>query len=150
MAIGRVPKNTRLETLLNYKVRVTTSNTSTFVGTLLSYDKFMNLVLVECEEFRLLKKSKTYLDQVKNNDGEVDQSKIKEQKRLLGLVILRGENIVSVVAEAAPNANTLKPQLRLKKGKVAVKPLMKKLTSDKTPSSKTSAGVQKPGRGPRR
>ncbi|ODQ48416.1 hypothetical protein PICMEDRAFT_19345, partial [Pichia membranifaciens NRRL Y-2026] len=116
-----VPKNTRLETLLNYKVRVTTSKNSTFMGTLLSYDKFMNLVLVECEEFRLLQKTKKYLDQVKN--GDVDQSKVKEQKRLLGLVILRGENVVSVVAEAAPNANTLKPQLRLKKGKTSVKPL---------------------------
>lgn len=147
MAIGRVPKNMRLETLLNYKVRVTTSNSSTFVGTLLSYDKFMNLVLAECEEFRLLQKSKKYLDKVKN--GEVDQSKVKEQKRLLGLVILRGENVVSVVAEAAPNANTLKPQLRLKKGKIAVKPLMKKLTSEKT-SAKMDSGVQKPSHHARR
>lgn len=111
------------------------------MGTLLSYDKFMNLVLVECEEFRLLQKTKKYLDQVKN--GEVDLSKVKEQKRLLGLVILRGENVVSVVAEAAPNANTLKPQLRLKKGKASVKPLMKKLTSEK-PSFKSDSGVQKP------
>ncbi|MDF2700805.1 MAG: uncharacterized protein K0Q49_2368, partial [Haloplasmataceae bacterium] len=123
MVLGRVPKNTRLETLLNYKVRVTTSNTSTFVGTLMSYDKYMNLVLSECEEFRLQQKSKKYLDQVKN--GEIDESKIKEQKRLLGLTILRGENIISVVAESAPNINTLKPQLRLKKGKIAIKPLMK-------------------------
>lgn len=143
MALGRIPKNTRLETLLNFRVRVTTSNTSTFLGTLLSYDKFMNLVLVECEEFRLLKKSKKYLDQTKG--GDIDQSKVKEQKRLLGLVILRGENIVSVVAEAAPNMSTLKPQLRLKKGKVAVKPLMKKLTNEKV-SAKTDGGVQKPVR----
>ncbi|KAG0688293.1 hypothetical protein C6P40_001157 [Pichia californica] len=141
MAIGRVAKNTRLETLINFKVSVRTSNKSTFVGTLLSYDKFMNLVLTECEEFRLQQKSKKYLEQVKDNQ-DVDQSKIKEQKRLLGLVILRGENIVSVVAQAAPNANTLKPQLRLKKGKVAVKSLMKKLTSGK-PFSKLDAGIQK-------
>lgn len=147
MAIGRVPKNTRLETLLNYKVRVTTSKNSTFMGTLLSYDKFMNLVLVECEEFRLLQKTKKYLDQVKN--GDVDQSKVKEQKRLLGLVILRGENVVSVVAEAAPNANTLKPQLRLKKGKTSVKPLMKKMTSDKS-SFRSDSGVQKPNHNTRR
>lgn len=141
MAIGRVPKNTRLETLLNYKICVKTSNNSSFVGTLLSYDKFMNLVLVECEEFRLLKNSKKYLEEMKNN--EIDYSKVKEQKRLLGLIILRGENIVSVVAQSAPNANTLKPQLRLKKNKIAVKPLMKKLISENS-STKTDAGIKKP------
>jgi small nuclear ribonucleoprotein B and B' len=141
MVLGRVPKNTRLETLLNYKVRVTTSNTSTFVGTLMSYDKYMNLVLSECEEFRLQQKSKKYLDQVKN--GEIDESKIKEQKRLLGLTILRGENIISVVAESAPNINTLKPQLRLKKGKIAIKPLMKKVSNDNS-DSKTNSGIKKP------
>lgn len=150
MALGRVPKNTRLETLLSYKVRVTTSNNSSFIGTLLSYDKFMNLVLTECEEFRLQSKSKKYLKDLKNkgveNDNEIDESKIKEQKRLLGLVILRGENIISIVAESAPNLNTLKPQLRLKKGKVAIKPLMKKLAGDNKPISKTNGGIKKPSK----
>lgn len=141
MTLGRIPKNIRLETLLQFQVRVTTSNLSTFVGTLTSYDKYMNLVLKECEEFRLQKKSKQYLAQVKGED--VDESKIKEQKRLLGLVILRGENIVSVVAEAAPNSNTLKPKLRLKKGSATIKPLMKKLTGQKA-DNKTNAGISKP------
>lgn len=144
MTLGRVPKNIRLETLVNYKVRVTTSNTSTFVGTLVSYDKYMNLVLSECEEFRLMKKSKNYLDN-KKVDTEVDASKVREQKRLLGLVILRGENVISVVAESAPNMTSLKPQLRLKKSKITIKPLVKKLTSD-TPVKSTSGGVQKPRR----
>jgi small nuclear ribonucleoprotein B and B' len=144
MTLGRVPKNIRLETLVNYKVRVTTSNTSTFVGTLVSYDKYMNLVLSECEEFRLMKKSKNYLDN-KKVDTEVDASKVREQKRLLGLVILRGENVISVVAESAPNMTSLKPQLRLKKSKITIKPLVKKLTSD-TPVKSTGGGVQKPRR----
>jgi small nuclear ribonucleoprotein B and B' len=144
MTLGRVPKNIRLETLVNYKVRVTTSNTSTFVGTLVSYDKYMNLVLSECEEFRLMKKSKNYLDN-KKVDTEVDASKVREQKRLLGLVILRGENVISVVAESAPNMTSLKPQLRLKKSKITIKPLVKKLTSD-APVQKTGGGVQKPRR----
>lgn len=144
MTLGRVPKNIRLETLVNYKVRVTTSNTSTFVGTLVSYDKYMNLVLSECEEFRLMKKSKNYLDN-KKDDTEVDASRVREQKRLLGLVILRGENVISVVAESAPNMTSLKPQLRLKKSKITIKPLVKKLTSD-TPVKSTGGGVQKPRR----
>lgn len=140
MTLGRIPKNTKLDTLLYYKVRVTTSNMSTFVGTLISYDKYMNLVLNECEEFRLHKKSKQYLAQEKA--GSIDETKIKEQKRLLGLVILRGENVISVVAEAAPNSNTLKPKLRLKKGTVAVKPLKKKLTGSKL-DNRTNAGIMK-------
>lgn len=140
MTLGRIPKNTKLENLLHYKVRVTTANLSSFVGILTSYDKYMNLVLNECEEFRLQKKSKQYLAQVKGR--EIDETKIKEQKRLLGLVILRGENVISVVAEAAPNAASLKPKLRLKKGAVSIKPLMKKLTGNKP--EKTNAGVMKP------
>lgn len=145
MALGSIPKNTRLETLIQYKVRVTTSNSSTFIGTLLSYDKYMNLVLTECEEFRLLKKSKKYLDELKNQ-SDLDQSKIKEQKRLLGLIILRGENIISVVAESAPNMNTLKPQLRLKKGKVSVKPLKKKIAGNPKSTTKTAGGITKPSK----
>lgn len=140
MTLGRIPKNTKLENLINYKVRVTTANLSSFVGILTSYDKYMNLVLNECEEFRLQKKSKQYLAKAKG--GEIDETKIKEQKRLLGLVILRGENVVSVVAEAAPNSSTLKPKLRLKKGAVSIKPLMKKLTGNKP--DKSNAGVSKP------
>ena len=104
----------------------------------------MNLVLSECEEFRLMKKSKNYLDN-KKVDTEVDPSKVREQKRLLGLVILRGENVISVVAESAPNMTSLKPQLRLKKSKITIKPLVKKLTSD-TPVKSTGGGVQKPRR----
>ena len=141
MVVGRVPKNTRLETLIGFKVKVTTNNTSTFIGSLKSYDKFMNLVLTECEEFRLTKKSKKYLGQTKNE--EVDEGKIREQKRFLGLVLVRGENVVSVVAEAAPNSKSLKPQLRIKKGKVSINPLKRKIACEEG-DNKTNSGVKKP------
>merc|ERR1719183_2078310 len=48
----------------------------------------MNLVLSDCEEFRKIRPK-----------GSTEE---KEVKRLLGFVIIRGENIISMTAEAAP------------------------------------------------
>lgn len=47
----------------------------------------MNIVLGDCEEYR----------KVKSKKGDV-----KEEKRSLGLVLLRGENVISLSAEAPP------------------------------------------------
>ncbi|SOV82520.1 small nuclear ribonucleoprotein-associated protein B, putative [Plasmodium sp. gorilla clade G3] len=80
-------KNSRLETWLQYRVRVTISDTRYFVGTFLSYDRHMNIVLVDAEEFR----------KVKSQDNS-----LKEIKRVVGLILIRGENIVSFTAEQAP------------------------------------------------
>ena len=65
------------------------------VGTFLAFDKHFNLVISETEEFRRLKPKKrgSYL---KKGDPE------KEIKRVLGLIILRGESIISITAEAPP------------------------------------------------
>ncbi|SBT45824.1 small nuclear ribonucleoprotein-associated protein B, putative [Plasmodium ovale wallikeri] len=80
-------KNSRLETWLQYRVRVTISDTRYFVGTFLSYDRHMNIVLVDAEEFR----------KVKNPENS-----FKEIKRVVGLILIRGDNIVSFTAERAP------------------------------------------------
>lgn len=61
----------------------------------------MNLVLAETEEYRKLKPKKVKgetAEEAKKNQG-LD----REVKRALGLIILRGENIVTISAEAPPN-----------------------------------------------
>ena len=63
------------------------------VGTFLAFDKHFNLVISETEEFRRIKPKK-------KGDNE------KEIKRVLGLIILRGESIVSITAEAPPVGQT--------------------------------------------
>ncbi|CDU85133.1 hypothetical protein YYC_02997 [Plasmodium yoelii 17X] len=80
-------KNYRLESWLQYRVRVTISDTRYYVGTFLSYDRHMNIVLVDAEEFRRVKSK---------------ENNFKEIKRVVGLILIRGDNIVSFTAERAP------------------------------------------------
>jgi len=72
---------------VNWRMRVTISDTRTLLGTFMAFDKHMNIVLGDCEEYRKIKSKK----------GED-----KEEKRTLGLVLLRGENVISLSAEAPP------------------------------------------------
>jgi small nuclear ribonucleoprotein B and B' len=78
---------------INYRVRVIIQDSRQLVGTLLAFDKHMNLVLADTEEFTRYKSKK--------DEGGVD----KERKRGLGLVLLRGENIISFSAESPPTEN---------------------------------------------
>lgn len=79
---------------INYRVRVDIQERRYLVGTLIAFDKHMNLVLKDCEEFRTVKIPKAKQAEAGRKDREI--------KRMLGLVILRGENIITVSAVAPP------------------------------------------------
>lgn len=83
--LSKMGRNSRLQQWIKYRVRVALHDTRMLVGTLVAFDRHMNIVLADCEEFRLCKKKA----------GEPRQ----EVKRVLGLVMLRGENVVSLTAE---------------------------------------------------
>lgn len=42
--------------LVNYRLRITINDGRQFVGQMLAFDKHMNLVIADTEEFRVLKK----------------------------------------------------------------------------------------------
>lgn len=81
-----------MSNIVNYRLRVTLSDSRILTGQMLAFDKHMNLVLADCEEFRKVK------SKGKAPEG---QSEL-EQKRTLGLVILRGETIVTISIDGPP------------------------------------------------
>lgn len=112
---------------LNYRVRVTISDTRVLVGTFMAFDKYMNLVLADCEEFRKIK-----------TKGRKDDE--KETKRTLGFLVLRGETVIAIIPEAPPPSAPKKDQKTpgIGRGQVAGRGL---------PLAPAAAGLSGPTRG---
>ncbi|KAJ7453926.1 Sm-like ribonucleoprotein [Mycena galericulata] len=79
--------------LINWRLKVTINDGRALTGQMLAFDRHMNLVLADCEEFRRVRPKK--------KPGE-EPAPEQEMKRALGLVILRGETVVSLSVEGPP------------------------------------------------
>jgi len=74
---------------VEHRLRVTLHDGRVMIGTFLAFDKHLNLVLSETEEFRTTKKGVAVLEE-------------RTEKRSLGLILIRGENVVSLAVEGPP------------------------------------------------
>eukprot|EP00339_Tiarina_fusa_P024171 CAMPEP_0117085516 /NCGR_PEP_ID=MMETSP0472-20121206/60106_1 /TAXON_ID=693140 ORGANISM="Tiarina fusus, Strain LIS" /NCGR_SAMPLE_ID=MMETSP0472 /ASSEMBLY_ACC=CAM_ASM_000603 /LENGTH=158 /DNA_ID=CAMNT_0004814783 /DNA_START=44 /DNA_END=520 /DNA_ORIENTATION=- len=83
-------KGSKLLRYVEHRLRVTLHDGRTIIGTFLAFDKHLNLVLSDAEEFRVLRK------------GGAALIEEKTEKRSLGLVLIRGENVVSLAVEGPP------------------------------------------------
>ena len=79
---------------INWRLRITLSDGRQLTGQMLAFDRHMNLVLADCEEFRRVRPKK--------KAGEEGPAPEQEIKRALGLVILRGDSIVGFTVEGPP------------------------------------------------
>ena len=82
-----VTRTSKMLAYVNYRMRVTIADGRQIVGRFMAFDRHMNLVLSDAEEFRKLPPKKGLSEEE------------RQTRRVLGFVLLRGEEVVSLTVE---------------------------------------------------
>eukprot|EP00284_Hemiselmis_tepida_P012917 CAMPEP_0174937560 /NCGR_PEP_ID=MMETSP1355-20121228/60810_1 /TAXON_ID=464990 /ORGANISM="Hemiselmis tepida, Strain CCMP443" /LENGTH=165 /DNA_ID=CAMNT_0016184417 /DNA_START=92 /DNA_END=585 /DNA_ORIENTATION=+ len=86
-------KASKILQYVNYRMRVTVDDGRQFVGKFMAFDKHMNVVLGDAEEFRRIP--------VKSASGGKTGEE-REEKRSMGLVVVRGDSVIALTVESKP------------------------------------------------
>lgn len=89
----------KMQNLINYRMRVTLVDGRQMVGQMLAFDKHMNLVIADTEEFRRTKRKA-----MKGAPGSSGPAVETEERRQIGLTIIRGAHVVSLSVDGPPPA----------------------------------------------
>ncbi|ORY00036.1 hypothetical protein BCR34DRAFT_576173 [Clohesyomyces aquaticus] len=100
----------KMQNLVNYRMKVTLQDGRQMAGQMLAFDKHMNLVLADTEEFRRTRRRQ------KAAPGSSAPTVETEERRTIGLIILRGAHVVSLAVDGPPPTD---PAARLGTGPAA-------------------------------
>ncbi|OQO08981.1 hypothetical protein B0A48_05871 [Cryoendolithus antarcticus] len=103
-------KQGKMTGFINYRMRATLKDGRQLVGQMLAFDKHMNLVLADCEEFRRVKRKSKPAPAAAGTTPSTATTIETEEKRALGLAIVRGATVVSCSVDGPPPAD---PSARL-------------------------------------
>ncbi|CDO92045.1 unnamed protein product [Kluyveromyces dobzhanskii CBS 2104] len=126
-------KETKLSDLIDYRIRVATHDGRVYIGQLMAFDAHMNLVMGDCVEERLAHKQ---LKAVLKSGGDLS-SNVQVERRTFGLMILRGEHVLSTSVESPPQLSK-KERLELEKKNGRRLNNEKKARQGKTPFQKNT------------
>ncbi|PWA60874.1 LSM domain, Small ribonucleoprotein associated, SmB/SmN [Artemisia annua] len=98
-------KSSKMLQYINYRMRVTIQDGRQLVGKFMAFDRHMNLVFSDCQEFRKLPPAKG--------------AKKGEERKTLGLVLLRGEEVISMTVEGPPPPDESRVKAGVRLGRAA-------------------------------
>ena len=102
-------RSSRMLTYVNYRMKITLSDNRILIGTFMAFDRHMNIVLGKLHgEYFILSHHLMYTIGDTEEYRKVKAKKgsgvtlEREEKRVLGLIILRGDSVVSMTIQGPP------------------------------------------------